>query len=293
MQKTTTKNKNIVQRYSSLTKIEKIQLFVAIGFTLASIIVAPVFAWFSFQTKVETMSYVNDPPTLSLASGHQDSIQFFQLKNIDVKRLNDGSYYQDFVFSVETEKALEYDLQLCHTTNIPFTYELWRAKEDVSGTVSYIVQEGSDIGKTIQYTLLTGNLTDGDITISQDITLTSLNPQTISFTNENEPTISRDIGCEEVLESKYSRKNYEQGDNYNQFVEPLYSVARHIQTNEKTFDGSEERDYFVLRVKWNVKNEAQGNEYWYYGFNDKETDIVYVSVKESRDSVSNADNEGN
>ena len=267
--------KSIQERISSLSKAQKVQLVIAATFTVASAVAAPSLAWFSYQSKVETMSYVNDPPSLSLAAGHQDSVQFFDLKNIDVKRETDGEYFHDFVFSVETEKSHEYDLQLVHTTNIPFVYELYRAKEDTYGTISYEIQEGNDKGTTVKYQILTGNLTDGDVTIKQDITLTNLNPENASA--------SREIGSETVLSNTYSRTNYQTGDNYNKYVEPLYSVARHIQTNGVGFDGSEDRDYFVLRVKWNVKNEAQGNEYWDYAFNDKETDIVYICVKESAD----------
>ena len=267
--------KSIHERISSLSKAQKVQLVIAATFTVATAVAAPSLAWFSYQSKVETMSYVNDPPSLSLAAGHQDSAQFFDLKNIDVKREIDGSYYHDFVFSVETEKSREYDLQLVHTTNIPFVYELYRAKEDANGTVSYEIQEGNDKGTTVKYQTLTGNLTDGDVTIKQDITLTNLNPENASA--------AREVGSESVLYSTYNRRNYESSEKYDKYVEPLYSVARHIQTNGIGFDGSEDRDYFVLRVKWKVKNEPQNSEYWDYAFNNKETDIVYITVKESAD----------
>ena len=270
--------KSIHERLSSLSKAQKIQLVIAATFTVAAAVAAPSLAWFSYQSKVETMSYVNDPPSLSLAAGHQDSVQFFDLKNIDVKRETDGEYFHDFVFSVETEKSHEYDLQLVHTTNIPFVYELYRAKEDANGTVSYKIQEGNDKGTTVMYQILRGNLTDGDVTITQDITLTNLNPENASA--------ERAVGSESILSSNYGRANYEtgdNGDNVNKYVEPLYSVARHMQTNGIGFDGSEDRDYFVLRVKWKVKNEPQSSEYWDYAFNNKETDIVYITVKESAD----------
>lgn len=265
-----------VEWYKTLSTVKKIQFVTAALFSLASIAALSVFAWFSFQNKVETMSYVNDPPTLSLASGHNDSVQCFELKNIDVKRETDGEYYQDYVFSIETGKAAEYDIQLAHTTNIPFVYELYRAKEDENGIVEYNVQEGDDAGKIIRYSILSGTFNDEAITISQDIQLENINPQDVNA--------QREIGSESVLKSTYGRENYTDGDTYNQFVEPLYSVARHIQTNDKTIDASDSRDYFILRVSWVVNNNAQGNEYWNYAFNDKETDILYITVKESRDS---------
>lgn len=273
--------KSIKKWISSLTRVQKIQIIVASIFTIASVIAFPSIGWFAYQSKVETMSYVNDPPSLSLASGHRDSVEAFDLKNIDVKRETDGAYYHDFVFSVETEKAQEYDIQLVHTTNIPFVYELYRAKEDQNGEVNYVVQEGNNKGSTIKYKILTGNVTDGDVTVGQNITLVNLNPK--------DEAATREIGSETVLKNTYSRSNYENDDDFNQYVEPLYSVARHIKKNIRTIDNSDDRDYFVLRVKWNVKNEARGNEYWDYAFNDKETDIVYICVKESVD-LGSADN---
>lgn len=270
--------KHLRDLFSNLSRDQKIQVIVAAVLTLAIIVIMPTVAWFTFQSKYETMTYVNDPPRLSLAGGYMDSIQCFELKNIDVKRETNGSYYQDFVFSVETEKAREYDIQLAHTTNIPFVYELYRAKEDINGEVTYKVQEGDNKGQTLKYKILTGALSDGDATIAQDITLTNLNLKDDS---------SRQIGSESTLKTNFNRENYEEGDKYDQYVEPLYSVARHIKTNIRTFDGSDDRDYYILRVKWNVNNEAQGSSYWKYAFNNKETDIVYISVKESRDIGNN------
>lgn len=273
------KLKQLVKWFCGLTVSQKAQFVTAVFLTVISVIVLPVFAWFVNQVKAETMSYVNDPPIISIASGHQDNILCFELKNIDVKREEDGSYSQNFVFSVETGKATEYDIQLTHTTNIPFTYELFRAKEDEGGSVEYKVQQGDDAGQVVKYRILSGTITEGNLSVSQDISLVDLNPQNASAT--------RKIGSETVLLSNHNRSNYTTGDDYNQFVEPLYSVARHIVTNRTTIDGSDDRDYFVLKVNWRVKNEATGNEYWSYAFNDKETDIIYITVKESQSSSNN------
>ena len=269
------KVKRIMEFYNRLPAREKAQFVTAMVLTCISIMVFPVLAWFSSQKKVETMSYVNDPPKLSLASGYKDSVVCFELKNINVWRDSDGPGEQDFVFSVETGKATAYDLQLAHTTNIPFTYEIYRIKQDENGTIKYKVQEGTEKGQVKKYSIMTGNIPDGDLSIPQDISLRYVNPA-----NAN---AQRKIGSESVLASvDPSRKNYSTGDDYNKFVEPLYSVARHIQTNRLSVDGSDERDYFILRVKWNVKKNAEGNQYWDYAFNNKETDIIYITVKESQ-----------
>ena len=63
------------------------------------------------------------------------------------------------------------------------------------------------------------------------------------------------------------------------YVKPLYSVARHIP--KLTNDGSEKRDYFAIKLTWNKKADATEAEYWNYAFNNKETDIIYISAKQN------------
>ena len=82
-----------------------------------------------------------------------------------------------------------------------------------------------------------------------------------------------------------SRKNYDEiNDDVNQYAKPLYTIARNqLQLNENE-DGSDERDYFAIRISWaqganNMTDSSAG--YWNYAFNNKETDIIYISSKYS------------
>ena len=254
--------KGKIECFRQLRTSEKVQLVFAVLFSLCIALTPPTFAWFAYQNKIEAMTRVNEPPALYLASGHNDPIQYFTLDNIDVKRESDGTYYQDFVFSVVTGKVSKYDLQIAHTTNIPFTYQLYRAKQTDSSEGDIVVYE-SAAGDKINYEKIVGN--------GQEITLTNLNLKDDSGR----------LGSEDKLFNEFHRKNYDDGDNVNIYVEPLYSVARNISRNEEETDNSEARDYFILRVTWTVMNAATDEARWNYAFNNKETDIIYVSVKQS------------
>ena len=255
--------KGKIEWFKQLTVSEKVQLAFAVLFSLCVALTPPTFAWFAYQNKIEAMSRVNEPPALYLAAGHNDPVQYFTLDNIDVKRENDGSYHQDFVFSVVTGKVSRYDLQVAHTTNIPFTYQLYRAKQTDETEGDIVIYESS-AGDKIKYKILSGN--------GQEITLTNLNPKDESGR----------LGSENVLSESFNRRNYALGtDHVNIYAEPLYSVVRDIGRNEQETDDSEERDYFILRVTWNVLQSASGDDLWNYAFNNKETDIVYVTVKQS------------
>lgn len=250
-------------------KNKKLSIIAAILLGSAIILIVPVYAWFAYQAKVETMSKINEPPELTLASGKNDSIQMFEIGSLDVS----STGTKDFVFSVETGKTSEYDLQLAHTTNIPFAYSIFRVKEDGNGTIVYSTTDANGDPVSYKYSVLTGTVGG----IPQDITLNPINQ------DDNAPSVSgalRPLGDEDEL--PVDRKNYAAGtDEVDVYVEPLYSVARNIGKNTTDIDNNDDRDYFVLRVSWNVNPDAEGDAYWNYADNNKETDIIYITVKES------------
>ncbi len=242
----------IAEKLKMLSLSVKIQLVIAILFTAA----IPVCAWFARQSRIEAMSKVKEPPSINLASGGDDPALYINLENIDVTK----SMEQYVVFSVEPGKYPAYDIQLTRTTNIPFTYELYRVKETEDGTIEYIGH--SDDGN--------GNISTSVLKYSKiaenALTLTNINP--------DNGTTGRVLGDENGL--AVDRRNYKNLDTVDQYVKPLYSVARHIP--KLTNDGSENRDYFALKMTWNKKIDPAESEYWNYAFNNKETDIVYISA---------------
>lgn len=267
--------KKLIEKYKKLSIAVKIQLVIALLCTLA----IPVFAWFAIQDRIEAFSKIKEPPSINLASGGEDPALYISLENIDVNTTGSVKWV---VFSVEPCKYSAYDIQLSHTTNIPFTYELYRIKEDENGTIEYtdhtIIK---DTETELTYSIMIGQNRTGQSNIA-DITngkveLTDINP--------DDKSTGRILGDEEDLVA-YNRRNYtvgENADDVNQYVKPIYSVARRIPQLSGGVDGSEKRDYFAIKITWQVNANINENnsQYWNYAFNNKETDIIYISAKQN------------
>ena len=257
--------KKLIETIKKLSFAVKVQLIIAILCTMA----VPAFAWFVYQDRIDTFSKIKEPPSINLASGGDDPALYISLENIDVSK----STVKYIVFSVEPGKYSAYDIQLSHTTNIPFTYELYRIQEDEYGMIEYIdhTRDVNAEETTIKYKIMT--MPEG--TAAWKVELKDINP--------DEKTTGRTLGVENDL-NKYNRKNYADTDNVNQYVKPIYSVARRIpQLNEKE-DGSSARDYFAIKLTWtqgaNNLTESNAN-YWNNAYNNKETDLIYISAMQN------------
>ena len=257
--------KKSTKKVKKLSFAVKVQLFIVILCTMS----IPVFAWFVYQDRIETFSKIKEPPSINLASGGDDPALYISLENIDVSK----STEKYIVFSVEPGKYSAYDIQLSHTTNIPFTYELYRVHEDENGTIEYIDHTRAVNVKesTIKYNIMT----TAAGTTSGKVTLTDINP--------DGKTTGRTLGDENKL-AAYYRQNYTEDDKVNQYVKPIYSVARRIPQLNVNDDGSSNRDYFAIKLSWTkgsnnlTENDA---DYWNYAYNNKETDIIYISAKQN------------
>ncbi|MCR4794884.1 MAG: hypothetical protein K5898_06915 [Ruminococcus sp.] len=267
--------KKIIDKVNKLSLSVKIQLVIAILCTMA----IPVYAWFAYQDRIEALSKVKEPPSINLASGGEDPALYISLENLDVNTTNHEKYV---VFSVEPGKYSAYDIQLTHTTNIPFTYELYRVRQDnENGTIEY-TDHSIDVngGETeLKYSIMTtaAGTTNGKVTLT-DI-------------NQNDDSPNRILGAENKLET-YDRRNYNTGtDEVNQYVEPIYSVARRIPQLSVGDDGSSDRDYYAIKITWQVNPNigVDDADYWNYAFNNKETDIIYISAKQNTYQETNAE----
>lgn len=258
--------KKLIEKVKKLSFAVNVQLFIAILCTMA----IPVFAWFAYQDRIETFSKIKEPPSINIASGGNDPAIYISLENIDVSK----STEKYIVFSVEPGKYSAYDIQLSHTTNIPFTYELYRVQEAESGTIEYI-DHTRDVNveeSTLKYEIMT----TAAKTTSGKVILTDINPDS--------KTTGRILGNEDGL-AAYNRQNYDmENDDVNQYVKPIYSVARQIPQLNENEDGSSNRDYFAIKLSW-IKGAnnltEQESDYWNYAYNNKETDIIYISAKQN------------
>ena len=258
--------KKIIRKIKKLSLSVRIQLVIAVLCTLA----IPVYAWFAHQNRIEALSKVKEPPSINIASGGEDPALYITLENIDVNTVDHEKFV---VFSVEPGKYSAYDIQLAHTTNIPFTYELYRVKQDDEhGTIEYIDHTiNVEEEMKLLYSIMTGA---AGTTTGGMVPLTPINQ--VDGTN-------RILGSESKLE-RYGRMNYDSNyDDVNQYVKPIYSVARQIPQLSYGDDDSGERDYFAIKITWQVDSNINesSSDYWNYAFNNKETDLIYISAKQS------------
>lgn len=108
----------------------------AIAMALLALLIVPVFGWMYMERSMETMTKINIPYALKLGAGNTRPIQELELSNIDV---SGEQKYKDIVFCVySSQENRAYDLQLAHTSNIGFTYDIYHASKDENGSVNYL-----------------------------------------------------------------------------------------------------------------------------------------------------------
>lgn len=212
-------------------------VFAAVLAALA-LLAVPVLAWLYMQRSMETITKINMPNALLIGAGDAKPIQQLELGNIDV---SETSSYKDVVFCVYSEKpGIKYYLQLAHTTNIGFSYEIYKAElSPQDGKLSYL-------GKNYKK----GNLLKG------------------SYLNKKSNT---DYATDTYHAITYPDSNGNQTGSYDKVqtsAEPLYWKSTDVEVlPDKKDDTDYYVTYYILRIKWdeNVKN-------------NKETDMIYIMV---------------
>ena len=265
-----------MRRVTKINRIMSLSVIIQLVIAVICSLTISVYAWFAYQNGIAAFTKIKEPPSINLASGGDDPALYISLENIDVT----AGTEKYVIFSVEPGKYSAYDIQLSHTTNIPFTYELYRVREDDGGTIAYkdhtrYVNPDTGLNEEteLHYSIMTSYSYSPIITAGK-VTLTNINEDNSG---------SRVLGSEDVLESK-NRRNYDTtNDDVNQYVKPLYSIARRIPKLNASEDGNADRDYFAIKIKWTTNSNIGEDDvgYWDYAFNNKETDIIYISAKEN------------
>ena len=227
---------SIFGKFRKMEKKKKRQLVIAVSLSVVLLVALPVYAWFTHKRSIALTTKINAPTQLYITAGNKESVANLEMADIDVEN---GSY-KDFVFGIGGTDVQNYQIQLAHTTNIPFEYEIYRAKsvqeaDKDDDTVVYVSDEEN---KTFYYKI-DGNKISGHY----------LNQQ----------------GSEILANSTLHEKSYDTYSNVQKNAEALYwqSVGLSVNDTEKPFC-----DYFIIRVKWNDKVQ-----------NNKETDMVYLTVQ--------------
>lgn len=183
----------------------------------------PVLAWLYMQRSMETITEIKKPEILSIKAGDMQDIEKLELGTIDV---SGDQKSKDVVFCVySAEAGKSYYLQLAHTTNIGFTYSIYKSSAPAEGgEITYL-------GKQYQQgDLLSGgylNLADDGKHATKD----------------------------------YHRTTYRAYDNVQQAAEPLYWKSNAQEKLPETKNANEEFyvNYYILHISWDetVQNNKE------------------------------------
>ena len=119
--------KSIFGKFRKLEKKKKLQLVIAVSISVVLLVALPVYAWFTHKRSIALTTKINAPTQLYITAGNKESVANLEMADIDVEN---GSY-KDFVFGIGGADVQQYQIQLAHTTNIPFEYEIYRAKRNI------------------------------------------------------------------------------------------------------------------------------------------------------------------
>ena len=282
------------EKIEAMDKAQKIQLIAAIIMTVLLIVSMPTFAWFSYQNEMAVSTKIDSPATLEIKSGghpgDEQAIINFELSDIDTEDstyshyIKDGVtyYYKDFVFCVKGKSLSSYDLQLAHTTNIAFKYEIYSAVADDNGDILYMPKD-NNAANSQKYRLAriktdsNGDavLDDNDEAIYEDYDV----PLDGAYANA---TI---VGNRVVVNDSLKERSYDigtSGDNVQQYANPAYWLKRGIVVHSiQKQDGGFTHPY-VLRICWimstSIDDEAREEDLDIVQ-NNKETDMIYITAK--------------
>ena len=211
--------KSIFGKFRKLEKKKKLQLVIAVSISVVLLVALPVYAWFTHKRSIALTTKINAPTQLYITAGNKESVANLEMADIDVQ---------------------QYQIQLAHTTNIPFEYEIYRAKS---------VSETEKSTEAVVY------VSDSDGTFYYDKSGDS--PISGKYLNRD--------GTEILANSTLHEKSYDSYGNVQKNSEALYWQSDGLSVNDAENPFC---DYFIIRVKWNENVQ-----------NNKETDMVYLTVQ--------------
>ena len=262
--------------FSVLSTGKKVQFIAASVLSLVLLIGLTVYAWFALGGKLEAFTKIKEPDALDIRAGHYDAVQYFNLDNIDIESISTGTPHR-VVFSVSAgDYKIPYQIQLAHTTNIPFKYRIFRASEsstvpqgDGVEYVTYVSEPMQNQGManyTFYYTKKT-KVVDGE-TVYDEIVLTPKNPD-----SESSGTYGRQLA---LGSGNYYSETY---DTANGDAPEIYAIPIYEQSGEIRNDSNSEHDYFILEISWDSKARQTDNfSEWNTAENKKETDMIYLTA---------------
>ena len=266
-----------------LGRIVKKAKWIAFAFVATILITAiPVASWLTYERHVGALAEIDTPVSLYINSGAGDiadndpdevktikleeqQIIYLDLSDIDVDRYEGVPptptpiLSKDYVFCIRGEYLQDYYLQLAHTTNNQFSYEIFRTCEENTAE-----PEGDTKHKVTYYGAVSGRQYDyWYLEESGKIDLTPLNKQVVG-----------DLELGKTNDRYYSDTygSYT-NTNVNKYAVPIYWQAPtlyHDDGGNEVHTGNLKgkfSDYYILRVSWSEERS-----------NDRETDILYIAA---------------
>lgn len=291
-------------------KLNKYRGLIRTGITAAVLLAAIIFsvsvnAWFYYGKYIAGITEIADPTVIFIKSGGTEEIYYLNLGGIDVE--NEGKpkgnqKYMDFVFCVRGSNLEKFRLQLAHTTNNQFEYEIYPALSkseiiEIMGTIpeeagnpdviyemhtniSYVDNQGNNINlaphEKVEFYIGQKNKNSDEINFNVDhIDGSYLNK------NENADEIlalDSDVYHAQTYTPQVPENSpiYTERDKY---AIPLYWQASDLEPGNITGIFT---NFYILRVLWSTSS-----------LNDKETDIIYISAKNTTDNSQNSQEEQN
>lgn len=254
--------KRFTEYFRKLKTAQKVEFIFASVLSLFVLVAVPVYAWFTSKGRLETMTKIKEPNTLDIRTGNIDSIEYFKLKNIDLEAISKNNEPQCYVFCIITgNPETHYNIQLAHTTNIPFTYNIYRATGSSTKTEGAVVEyPPADGSSPIYYSKVGEALTKEDLNADS--------------TNESIAKYGRKLGINDTNDHYYDLTYDDQNDDPQVYAVPIYSKISNLETLNS------EHDYFILELGWDQAraNTGSGFQKWNEASNLKETDIIYITA---------------
>lgn len=266
----------IFTKIKSLKGKKKYEFIAASTLTIALFSAFPVYAWFSYNRNLETITKVKEPGEIIIRAGKSDAnaedadpIVNFEMKEIDIEKILETGKPAQYVFSVKPgDYNIKYDLLLAHTTNIPFTYSIYSASavdtknmsnEEISTLTVY--QPGDAIDAT--YYQKNGAA----------LTMKPLN-------YDNSGTYGRSIAKKS---DDYYNNTYDVNDNPEIYAVPVYLRTEKPQRHPE--NATDRYDYYILEISWDSSADTSDKNFekWNTAINNKETDLIYITASNNQD----------
>ncbi len=284
--------------FHNLSLCKKIQLVAALLLTTGILMFIPVYAWFYNQREVARLERIKSPDSLYITAANREDKINIKMNEIDVNSTwnadtDEKATYKYFVFAVAGQYVVNYNLQLAHTKNNNFKYEIFEAEASntnpggIEGK-DYIVyhaddlripadlesidtHDGIDTSLPIYYSVKKDDSEPAkQISLNAGTTYT-IGEDTLSFDGHY---INMESGTSEytkLADDTYHDKTYSY-DLVERHSEPLYWQVTGIEVEDTTGVKNPFYHEYILKVSWDeTANLADLSKY-------KDTDIVYITV---------------